>query len=408
MADAERMRTSAEALDWLYSTQLTGTKLGLANMQRLAVAVGLGERPGPPTFRFIHVAGTNGKGSVCALVDAVLRAHGVRSGLFTSPHLVRFEERIRAGGEPISETALLDGLRRLRALTEGWDPAPTFFELTTALALDHFRREGVEWIAWETGLGGRLDATNIVEPAVSVITSLGLDHREYLGDTLAQIAGEKAGIVKPGVPALTVAGQPAEAAAVLDAAGVLPVTETWEGPLGLRGRHQRPHAALALAALRAAGFPLDPARVTEGLAQARWPGRFDVRENGRLVLDGAHNPAAAALLAELWREEFGRERATVVFAAMRDKDLVGVLAALGPIAARFVTTAARNPRAADPADLAQAAHTHAPAEAVATLPEALARARQFPERVLLCGSLFLVGEAIALLDGEAAPRRSTQ
>ncbi|MBS0659538.1 MAG: bifunctional folylpolyglutamate synthase/dihydrofolate synthase [Verrucomicrobia bacterium] len=402
------MRTPAEALDWLYGTQLTGTKLGLENMRRLSAALGLGERPGPPTFRFVHVAGTNGKGSVCALVDAVLRAHGVRSGLFTSPHLVRFEERIRCGGEPMPAEALLAGLQRLRALTEGWDPTPTFFELTTALALDHFRREGIEWIAWETGLGGRLDATNIVEPVVSVITSLGLDHREYLGNTLTEIAREKAGIVKPGVPALTVPGQAAEAALVLAAAGVQVVEESWNGPLGLRGRHQRPHAALAVAALRAAGFSLDPRHVTEGLAAARWPGRFEVREAGRLVLDGAHNPAAAALLVDLWREEFGTERATVIFAAMRDKDVAGVLAALAPIAARFMTTAARNPRAAEPAELAAAAAVHAPAESVATLAESLPRARQFSERLLLCGSLFLVGEAIALLDGADAPRRSTQ
>lgn len=407
------MKTPAEALDWLYATQLTGTKLGLDNMRRLSAALGLGEAPGPPQFRFLHVAGTNGKGSVCALLDAILRAHGVRSGLYTSPHLVRFEERIRCGGAPMPEAALLAGLNRLRELTAGWDPAPTFFELTTALALDHFRNEGVKWIAWETGLGGRLDATNIVRPVACIITSLGLDHAEYLGNTLYEVAREKAGILKAGVPALTLANQPEEAWRALAEADELPMDvsedEAWSGPLGLRGHHQRMHATLALAALHAAEFPVDSARAAEGLAQARWPARFDLREDGRLVIDGAHNPAAARLLTELWRAEFGPyERATVVIAAMRDKDVARVLAALAPIAARFIATAARNPRAADPAALAAAASCHASAESSPSLSEALAAARGHSERILICGSLFLAGEAIALLEGESAPRRSTQ
>lgn len=402
------MKTPTEALDWLYATQLTGTKLGLDNMRRLSAALGLGEAPGPPQFRFLHVAGTNGKGSVCALLDAILRAHDVRSGLYTSPHLVRFGERIRCGGEPMPEAALLVGLNRLRELTTGWEPAPTFFELTTALALDHFRNEGVEWIAWETGLGGRLDATNIVRPAACAITSLGLDHREYLGRSLTEIAREKAGILKPGVPAFTVPGQPAEALEVLKGNRIEPVFEAWEGQLGLRGRHQRQHAALAEAMLRAAGFPLHRIRVAEGLAAARWPARFDLREGGRIVLDGAHNPAAAKLLARLWQEEFGAERATVIFAAMRDKDLASLFESLAPITERFLTTAARNPRAAEPAELAALAATHRPAQSTPSLAEALLIAREHPERILICGSLFLAGEAIALLEGEGAPRRSTQ
>lgn len=406
--------TLDDALDWLYGTQLTGTKLGLANMRCLAAALDLGEAPGNPPFRFLHVAGTNGKGSVCALLDSLLRAHGIDSGLFTSPHLVHFSERIRTGGQPMPGEALRRGLEELRERTAEWQPAPTFFELTTALALDHFRREGAEWIAWETGLGGRLDATNVVRPAACLITSLAIDHVEYLGPDLPGIAREKAGIIKAGVPVLTLEGQAPEALAVLReraaevGAPLEIVAEEWAGPLGLRGRHQRRHAALALAALRAAGFPLRGEAVAQGLAQARWPARFDLQEGGRIVLDGAHNRAAARHLAALWQEEFGDEPATVVFAAMRDKDLPGLVAELAPIAARFIATTARNPRAAAPGDLAALAAAFRPTEAAPSLVEALALARARPDRILICGSLFLAGEALALLGGSAAPRLSTQ
>ncbi len=405
------MKAAAD-LDWLYSTQLTGIKLGLDNMRRLLEALDLPREPGADgTPRFFHVAGTNGKGSVCAMLDALLRAEERRTGFFSSPHLVRFNERIRVDGVPISEEALARGLSDLRRLTAHWSPLPTFFEFTTALALMHFRGEGVEDIAWETGLGGRLDSTNVVRPAVSVITSIGLDHQQYLGASLEEIAREKAGIIKPGVP--VVLGEMPEAAreVVLRRAAELQsrvreVAVEWTGPISLAGAMQRRNAALALAACDEAGLKRPRA---EALAQVCWPGRFDRREGGQLVLDGAHNVEAALTLVSTWQETFGTaSHPAIVFGAMADKDARGVLAALALIATRFICVTARNPRAAPAAELARLAAEFAPAQPARDLGEALTMARAEGGRVLVCGSLFLVGEAISLLEGENPPRETRQ
>lgn len=406
------------ALRWLYGTQLTGIKLGLDPMRRLLGA--LGWEPGG--VRFLHVAGTNGKGSVCAMLDAVLRASGRRrTGLFTSPHLVCFRERIRLDGQMIPEADVVAGLVRLRARTKGWEQPPTFFELTTALALDWFRARGAEVVVLETGLGGRLDATNVLErPAACVLTSIGVDHVGYLGDTLTAIAGEKAGILKPGVPAVS-APQATAAKEVLTGRaariGVAlryvtePVPEGW--PVNLAGSHQRLNAALALAALAAAGLDVGEADARRGLATVAWPGRFERWRDGRVILDGGHNPAAAARLAQTWREEFGDgERATVVFGLLRDKDAAGVIRALAPVAARFVAVPVRtSPRTATAEELRAtltAVAPRVPVETADDLPAALDRAGRHGERVLVAGSLFLVGEAVALLSGAAAPETSWQ
>ncbi|MGA1130574.1 MAG: bifunctional folylpolyglutamate synthase/dihydrofolate synthase, partial [Chthoniobacterales bacterium] len=188
-----------EALAWLYAAQTFGIKLGLENTRRLLSAIG------DPQDRmsFIHVAGTNGKGSVCAMLDAVLREGGMRPGLYTSPHLVDFSERIRVGGAPIPDEAVAEGLSLLRASSADWDHQPTFFELATVLAAWWFDRSGVGVAIWETGMGGRLDATNVVTPLVSVIAPVGMDHQQWLGSTPAAIAAEKAGIIKPGIPVVS-------------------------------------------------------------------------------------------------------------------------------------------------------------------------------------------------------------
>lgn len=414
------------ALRWLYGTQLTGIKLGLEPMRRLLDA--LGWEPG--NTRFLHVAGTNGKGSVCAMLDSICRAAGRRTGLFTSPHLVTFRERIRLDGEMIPETDVTAGLSRLSALTSGWETPPTFFELTTALALDWFRRSGAEIVVLETGLGGRLDATNVLQrPAVCVVTAIAMDHIAYLGDTLAAIAGEKAGILKPGVPAV-VAPQVPEVAEVLArrAAEVgvsslrfitAPVSDDWR--VNLAGSHQRLNAALALAALdAAAGLAVDETAARRGLETVVWPGRFErfEKDDRVVILDGAHNPHAAERLAQTWREEFGKrrngdtERATVVFGTLADKDAAGMTAALAPVAARFIAAPVRSsPRAAGPDALRETLATMRPAvsyEVAVDVRKALALARRYPERVLVTGSLFLVGEARAWLTGQATPETSWQ
>ena len=183
------------AIDWLFGTQYRGVKLGLENVRTLLTALGEPQN----ALRFIHVAGTNGKGSVCAMVDSICRTAGIKTGLFTSPHLIRFSERIQINGLPIDDADFVRGIQRIRALIEE-ERHPTFFEITTALAFDYFRSQGVDLVVLETGLGGRLDATNVVHPLVSVLTAIDMDHQKWLGATLGEIAAEKAGIIKPGVP----------------------------------------------------------------------------------------------------------------------------------------------------------------------------------------------------------------
>ena len=404
-----------DALAWLYATQLTGIKLGLDTVRRLLGATGF-----QTNAKIIHVAGTNGKGSVCAMLDAVCRARGLRTGLYTSPHLVSFRERVRLDGRPISESAVAEILTNLKDLTAHWDPSPTFFELTTVLALDWLRRQHVDVIVLETGLGGRLDATNALTPAVSVITAIDFDHTAWLGDTLEAIAGEKAGIIKPRVPVVS-APQDPEAAAVIartaaDRGAPLdvvtdPLPADWT--LALPGTHQRANAALALAALDAAGISTTDQARRAGLAQVEWPGRFQRLQNGRVILDGAHNPAAARRLAHTWHEEYGDHHpATLILGMMRDKDIPAVCRALAPLAARVITVPVRNPRAAPPGEIRDAfalVAPEVPADVAASLPDALDHARAFPaEVVLVAGSFFLVGEALALLTGQPAPEESWQ
>ncbi|MGZ5021960.1 MAG: bifunctional folylpolyglutamate synthase/dihydrofolate synthase, partial [Chthoniobacterales bacterium] len=241
-----------EALAWLFGTQLFGIKLGLENIQRLLRTLNL-----PGEQRIIHVAGTNGKGSVCAMIDSILRAQGYRSGLFTSPHLVTFRERIRVNGEMISETNVADGLTSIREMIADWDPHPTFFEIVTALGLLHFKKTRCEFVVLETGMGGRLDATNAITPIVSVITSIDYDHQKWLGHSLGEIAAEKAGIIKPRVPVVS-ASQSAEAESVIrirarECEAPLEFLEAdYESDVALKGGHQKENAAVALAALRAA------------------------------------------------------------------------------------------------------------------------------------------------------------
>ena len=396
------------SLAWLYSHQVHGIKLGLETMLRLHAALDLPS----PAPRYLHIAGTNGKGSVSAMLAAMLDAAGLRTGLYTSPHLVHFRERIRIGTACIPATHLAQGLTAVRTAIEREQIEPTFFEIATATALRWFQQQRAEWVVLETGLGGRMDATNIVTPAVSVITPIGLDHTAYLGSTLAEIAAEKAGIIKPGIPVVS-APQPPEAERVLrETAARLhspitfitaPLAENFT--LSLGGSHQRWNAALAFAALIKAGIRPDPSAITEALAHCQWPGRFQRAEDARLILDGAHNPHAAQQLAQTWREEFPGEKATLLLGVLADKDVPGVIAPLLPLAARVLCLPVNNPRALPPAALA----TLTGGTACDSLATALALARQHPERILLCGSLFLIGQALThlhLLPGEQEP--STQ
>jgi dihydrofolate synthase/folylpolyglutamate synthase len=401
-----------EALGWLYSLQRFGIKLGLENIQRLIAElhVDLGNA------RVIHVAGTNGKGSVCAMIDSICRAAGDRAGLFTSPHLVTFRERIQVHGDMISEDAAAAGLTNIRNLVRDWDPHPTFFEVTTALALKYFSETEVGVVILETGLGGRLDATNAVQPDVAVITPIDFDHQKWLGQSLKKIAGEKAGIIKPQTPVIS-AQQQAEAEKVIRVRAdeckspLQFVTEPYDkSPIALRGKFQKENAAIAIAALRALKIDIDESVISRGLATVDWPARFQQWDE-RTIIDGAHNPGAAHVLAETWREVFGDQDATLILAILSDKDLKKICEALAPIADSVVLPKIRSERAVYPQELAKIFGHIAPSlqnanptriSITESIAEALALARARPDPILITGSLHFAGEVLAHLQGRPA------
>jgi dihydrofolate synthase / folylpolyglutamate synthase len=407
-----------QALSWLYGLQRFGIKLGLENIERLInelsarsdPASRLGGLPVAVPCKVIHVAGTNGKGSVCAMVEAICRAQGYRTGLFTSPHLVTFRERVRVNGEMISENAVTNGLTTIRDLSVNWDPHPTFFEVTTALALKHFCETKIDVVVLETGLGGRLDATNAVQSDVSVITPIDFDHERWLGNTLADIAREKAGIIKPRVPVVS-APQQLDAekvirsrAAECDAALQFVDKAYDRSPVVLRGRHQRNNAAVAIAAIHAAKIDVEQKAIVRGLASIEWPARFQNWDE-RTVIDGAHNPSAARVLVRTWRDVFGDQKATLALAVLSDKNLGSICEALAPIAARVVLPRIRSERAASPEELAETLSVIAPSLPYSITPsvrEALDIARANPSPILITGSLHFAGEVLAYLRGEPA------
>lgn len=382
-----------QALEWLHQARFSGIKLGLENTVRLLEELG-----NPHVGRaFIHVAGTNGKGSVCAMLDRILREAGFRTGLYTSPHLVDFRERIRVDGFMIPPATLAGGLSRIRDLSEKENLAPTFFEITTALALTHFAETACDVSILETGMGGRLDSTNAVTPRVSVVTPIDMDHQAWLGDTIAAIAGEKAGIIKPGIPVVSAPQHP-EAQDVLqsvaDRAGsaLQFVKSPWSGTLPLAGSHQHWNAALAVAALNAAGLRVSAESIRHGLAATTWPARFQLLPEETLV-DGAHNLHSVRALVQTWRAEYGSSKATIIFGALADKDPAAMLRELEAIAERFLFVPVRSERTADPSTFH--ALVRVPSKVLSGLEDAL----HDPDRPrIVCGSLFLAGEALQALN----------
>jgi dihydrofolate synthase/folylpolyglutamate synthase len=389
-------------------------RFGLERMERALRALGHPEGRYP----VLHVGGTNGKGSTCAMAASALQAAGHRVGLFTSPHLVRFNERIAVDGVPVDDAALAARIEALR-LACPWhdsgreDERLTYFEFATLLALQEFAHREVTVAVVEVGLGGRFDATNaIAAPAVTAVARIGLDHTQLLGDTVEQIAREKAGIFKPGVPAVVHGVQPPGALEALRAEAArrgAPFTvapAVHPGPVGLHGPHQRGNGALAAAALRALagrGVPVDDRAIARGVAEARWPGRME--EVGGVWLDGAHNPqGAAALAAALLALHPGRP-VELVFGVLADKDHAGMLAALAPAVRRFHLLAPASPRARPAADVQLLARAlGASSDLHRELPSALACAQAAAGAdgvVCVAGSLYLVGEARALLAGLA-------
>jgi dihydrofolate synthase / folylpolyglutamate synthase len=433
------------ALDYLYSFvdfsmtrsfRWSADKFDLKRMVDLMAALGHPEREYP----IIHVAGTKGKGSVSAMCESVLRAAGYSVGLYTSPHMHDYAERIRANGKPIPHPELIDLINEVRPVIESIKELTTF-EITTALGFLYFARQHVDVAAVEVGLGGRLDATNITIPTVCVITSISYDHMQILGNTLAEIAGEKAGIIKPGIP-VVVAPQQDEARLVIEkiaAERQAPLIEvgkeyrfmpgkgslqgqslkiwresaeprvtsdsaawgTASNPanisIPLLGMHQVENAATAYAALdtfQSRALPLNRQAFLDGFPETQWPGRFEVLNvNPTIVVDCAHNRDSAARLRQTMQEYFPERRATLVFGASEDKDIAGMLGELAPITRQIILTRSFHPRAAEPDQLAKLAQDCGlPARIVAEVADALDAALQSTndnELTLATGSIFI-------------------
>jgi dihydrofolate synthase/folylpolyglutamate synthase len=396
-------------------------------------------------LRAVHIAGTKGKGSTAAMLASILRRAGLRVGLYTSPHIYDVRERIQIDGEWIPEDAVVRWLNELRpyldvAAKGGETYAPTFFETFTVIAFLHFLDQATDVAIFEVGLGGRLDATNVLRPLACAITPVSFDHTDKLGNTLDRIAGEKAGIVKEGVPVVCGVQQPealhvirsrcserdaplhvvgedvtltGESTAPFQCGGLSPsfAVRTWRREIGelsvpLLGRHQRENAAVAVGLadlLCEAEIEVPDAAVRDGLAAVRWPGRIQiVAENPEVIIDGAHNPASVTVLLDALAE-LPERRTIFVFGAAADKDIPTMLSLLAPAADAFVFTRTANPRAAEPMRLlgilAQLG-ADAPAESAATPAEALDRARSLTapgDRIVVCGSMYLAGDLLARL-----------
>ncbi len=425
------MDTSA-ALEQLYGLERFGIKLGLDNIRTLLGLVG-----NPHVgLKAVHVTGTNGKGSVCAYVASALQRAGYRTGLYTSPHLVRFNERIRVDGHPIPDEDLLrlwDGIQPAMKRMDG-DRAvnrPTFFEVTTAMAFEYFREQKVDVAAIEVGMGGRFDATNVVESRVAVVGRVGLEHTEHLGRTVDRIAREKAGIIKPKSRAVSVDQEALpiietrcrELSAPLTVVGrdvtVKRLSQSLsgqhihlEGDFGsmevvtpLVGSFQAENVGLAVAALtelRKTGLEIPDSAIVSGIAATRWPGRFQkVREHPLVIVDGAHNGPAAAALASAYAELFPDRKCILVTGILADKDLQSIAASLGPLAQHVFACRPKSHRAYHAEEVASAFRAFAPSEVVPAVPDAVDRglaAASAEDIVLITGSIYTAGEALEHLD----------
>ncbi len=419
-----------EAVKFLYELQLFGAKFGLATTRRLAELAG---RP-QDQLRFIHVAGTNGKGSVCAFLESIYRHAGLRVGLYTSPHLVSFRERIQINRVPISESETVELVEEMKRIISkklddvlllpsgegrGEGPvrgdAPTFFEVVTVMALQYFADRKCDLVIWETGLGGRLDATNIVTPLASVITNIQLDHQRWLGQQTSSIAVEKAGIIKPQVPVITGTTDPAalevirlraaELSSPLIEVGSANIgeNETNEMNLSLQVAYQRQNAAVACATVRTLQSQIEirSTTIAEGLMSARWPGRFQiVRRDGRIiVLDGAHNPDGMRALRMALGESFPNKKPAVIFGVMADKNVSEMCEQIAAMASRVVICPVQSNRSAAVDDILAYFRRFDYANAV-TVPTSTAALHSTSKEpfVVIAGSLYLIGEALELLN----------
>lgn len=421
--------TPEETLSRLLALEHFGIKLGLDNIRALTAALGHPER----TFASLHIAGTNGKGSVTAMVERALRDAGHRTGRYTSPHLDRIEERMAIDGSPVEAGLFTDVAARVLEVVDQLRQrdmlatSPTFFEVTTAIAFEVFRRAGVDIAVIEVGLGGRFDATNVIIPSVTAITSIALDHERHLGHSLPSIAFEKAGILKRSVPAV-IGEMPFEAHAVIEqvAASVsaprvpaglelvaaskltagratisveTPVRNYQRVTLGLNGAHQIGNAVVAIRVLELAdiaGISVSAANIVSGLTAVQWPARLEwlrLEGAGEVLIDAAHNPAGAQALAR-YLADSGAAPLPIVLAVMKDKDVEGIVRPLVPVASRFVATSVATARSLGAGELAariQRVAPGVPVESVAEHAAAVMAALSHSASATAAGSIFFVG-----------------
>lgn len=433
------------SLEYLFGLQRMGARMGTATVSSLLARLGDPQN----SFASVLLAGTNGKGSTAALLASILREAGLKVGLYTSPHLVRFEERIVVDGTEITpdEVALLASIVQEQAeqmtARGGEKEQPSFFETATAMAFRYFQQRDVDVAVLEVGMGGRLDATSVVDAITCLFTPIDLDHQQHLGETLEEIAAEKAGILKSGGRAITAPQSPEvmrvlQRGAAIRGATLFESEQMWrplEGPggtislvsgmdpskriegltLSLAGRHQWTNATLAVAAAtRLPGFHerITEQAIRQGLAGTRWPGRCEVvSDHPTLLLDGAHNPAAAQVLRAFLLENYTSKgkKVVMVFGAMQEKDLSGIMQPLFSCVSRVIVTRAETPRAADPVYLEGLARRyHASVLRAPSLSAALSAARQEAgEDGVICvtGSLYLVGDVKCLLEGKEPRNR---
>lgn len=421
-----------ETIEYLFGLQWHGIKLGLDNPRELLRRLGNPEEGIP----YVHIAGTNGKGSTAAMLSAMLTASGRRTGLFTSPHLVSFTERISVDRMQITEDVVVNLASEVMAAAEGMKP--TFFEAVAAMGFLHFNRNKVDCAVIETGMGGRLDATNVIAPGIVIITPIGLDHAEYLGSTLREVAGEKAGIIKPGSRVICAAQEP-EALAVIEKraqeCGASVHLEGREfGPenierysdgvefdyacgkgtmkrlrLTLRGEYQARNASLAMRAIELMVKEPDWDNIREALADASWPGRLElVSDTPPTYVDGAHNPAASEALASELRAEGLEGRMALVIGVMSDKDALGIIEPLLPLAREVFFTRAAYGRAASPEELAKKTRTlgfGGGVKEISNVSDALSSARSTGAPVLVAGSFYTAGEALESLGAKSVLRK---
>jgi len=415
-----------QSLDYLYGLEKFGMIFGLTQAERILNAIGDPHKE----IQTIHIGGTNGKGSTAAMMSSILQKEGYRVGLYTSPHLIRFTERIKVNGKEIEEeqVAALTGWMRKEIEAAGILPPFTFFDFTTAMALHYFKQKLVDLAILEVGLGGRLDSTNVVDPLIAIITNIAKDHEEYLGKSILKIAREKAGIIKKGRPLITAASQPhvlrlfskvcqgkgspyfrvgKEFRYVHAEDGDFDYEglnrKLWSIHLNLKGFHQVINATTALGAtevLEDLGYRVSTNAMIDGLKEVDWPGRLEmVSSFPRVILDGAHNPAGALVLKESLRKEFQYQNLILLIGIMKDKDIPSMLRLLAPLAHHIILTKPHTDRATAPSLLKKALGQNGKkAEIAEDLTEAIERGLSFTQKDdLLCitGSLYTVGEARA-------------